>query len=504
MAPTPDQQGTAIAEQVRAALVAHDPAMLEPLLAPDARWGSCVGSGQVVDWIRGATADGMTADISRVVPYADRVVLELEVRRCAPDGSVTEPESILQVAFIRDGKIVELGDAADHEEARTASPTPVPARPSGPATGVQGMAAVLAVRDLPAALEHYRRLGFDVRAYEGGGYGYAARDGANFHLNVFARLDPWENTSTVYLYVDDADALYTEWRTSGVTGQFFEPENTEYGLREGAHSDRDGNLIRFGSPLDQANRAGEQEGSLIGTDEPLAVEIVDAIHTGEVHRLERLLVENPGLARARLGTADPDGMTRTLLHVATDWPGHFPNVGATVAALIEAGSDVDARFTGPHTETALHWAASSDDVEALDALSDAGADLEAPGAVIAGGTPLTDAVAFGQWNVARRLVERGAQTPLREAAALGLMDRVDEYCTGKSPPTPGDLTQALWYACHGNQQGVADDLLERGADVNWISSWDELTPLDAASREGADDLVEWLRDRGAKSTGELR
>ena len=220
MAPNPDQQATAIAEQVRAALVAHDPAMLEPLLAPDTQWGSCVGSEQVVDWIRGATADGMTAELSRVVPHADRVVLEFEVRRYAPDGSVTEPERVLQVAFIRDGRIVELADAADHEAARTASPSPVPARPLGPATGVQTMAAVLAVRDLRAALEHYRRLGFDVRAYEGGGYGYAARDGADFHFNVFSRLDPRENTSAVYLYVDDADALYAEWRTSGVTGQF--------------------------------------------------------------------------------------------------------------------------------------------------------------------------------------------------------------------------------------------------------------------------------------------
>ena len=63
-----------------------------------------------------------------------------------------------------------------------------------------------------------------------------------------------------------------------------------------------------------------------------------------------------------------------------------------------AGADVNARFTGPHTETPLHWAASSDDVEALDALLDAGADIEGDGAVIGGGTPIADAVAFGQWN----------------------------------------------------------------------------------------------------------
>ena len=69
----------------------------------------------------------------------------------------------------------------------------------------------------------------------------------------------------------------------------------------------------------------------------------------------------------------------------------------------------------------MHGPASSDDVDALDALLDAGADIEAPGAVIAGGTPLDDAVGFGQWNAARRLVERGAQTAVWHAAALGLM-----------------------------------------------------------------------------------
>jgi hypothetical protein len=129
----------------------------------------------------------------------------------------------------------------------------------------------------------------------------------------------------------------------------------------------------------------------IDTKAPLAVAVVEAIHTGDLPTLERLLRETPGLATARLGDDDPDGMSRTLLHVATDWPGHFPNGSATVAMLIEAGADANARFHGPHAETPLHWAASSNDVEVLAALLDAGADIEAPGAVIGGGTPLADA-----------------------------------------------------------------------------------------------------------------
>ena len=85
-----------------------------------------------------------------------------------------------------------------------------------------------------------------------------------------------------------------------------------------------------------------------------------------------------------------------------------------------AGADVNAPVTGPRAAAPLHWAARSDDVEVLDALLDAGADIDAPGAVVAGGSPLRDATAFGQWSAARRLVERGARTTSFDAAALAL------------------------------------------------------------------------------------
>jgi uncharacterized protein len=92
----------------------------------------------------------------------------------------------------------------------------------------------------------------------------------------------------------------------------------------------------------------------IDTESPLAVALVEAIRKGDQATLRRLLTENPGLATARLGDEDPEGMSRALRHVATDWPGHFPNVAATIGALIVAGADVNARFRGPHAETPLH------------------------------------------------------------------------------------------------------------------------------------------------------
>jgi hypothetical protein len=241
----------------------------------------------------------------------------------------------------------------------------------------------------------------------------------------------------------------------------------------------------------------------IGTEEPLAVAVVEAIRGGDLLALERLLADHPGLASVRLGDDDPDGMSRTLLHVATDWPGHFPNAARTVALLVAAGADVNARFRGPHTETPLHWAASSNDLEALDALLDAGGDINAAGGVIGGGTPLADARAFGQWQAAHRLVERGAQTTIVDAATLGLQDRLERYFTGPTPPGPEEVTSAFWGACHGGQQLCAAFLLDRGADLNWIPPWEELTPLDAAQRSGATELVAWLRGQGACTAAEL-
>jgi ankyrin repeat protein len=227
-----------------------------------------------------------------------------------------------------------------------------------------------------------------------------------------------------------------------------------------------------------------------------AAAAVEAISSGDTKSLKRLLSQNSNLANTRVDDR------RTLLHIATDWPGHFPNNMETIAALVASGADVNAAFAGGHSETPLHWAASSNDVAVIDVLLDHGANIEALGSVIGGGTPMSDAVAFGQWQAARRLVERGARTTLWQAAALGLMDRVDEYFKSVPPPTPDEITNAFWCACHGGQSVAAEYLLDRGADLNWVG-YDKLSPLDAANRNGAASLVQWLRDRGAKSEKQL-
>ena len=238
----------------------------------------------------------------------------------------------------------------------------------------------------------------------------------------------------------------------------------------------------------------------IRADDSQGIEVASAIRSGDLEGLKRILAETPDFVTARI--VDASGAARTLLHIAADSPGHFPNGAATIAALIASGANVNAPLIGPNAETPLHWAASNDDVAALDALLDGGADIEAPGAVFTGGTPMSDAVVFAQWRAARRLVERGAQTTIWQAAALGHLDRVEEFCTEQPPPSLDQITNAFWNACRGGQRQTAEYLLERGADLNWIG-YDRRTPLQVALESGAEDLITWLRRQGAKSAADL-
>jgi uncharacterized protein len=243
----------------------------------------------------------------------------------------------------------------------------------------------------------------------------------------------------------------------------------------------------------------------IPADDALAMAVLAAIRRGDVETLQRRLDENPDLAAARF--IDRHGVSRTLLHAVADWPGHLPNGSMMVAILAAAGTDVDAPVlhVGPKgsAETPLHWAASNDDVGVLDALLDAGADIEAPGAVFTGGTPMSDAVVFAQWRAARRLVERGATTTLWQAAALGLLGRLRELCSIVPPPTTEEITNAFWNACRGGRQPAAEYLLDRGADRNWVGH-DGKTPWDVALESGDDDLIQWLLARGGQQAPELK
>lgn len=234
-------------------------------------------------------------------------------------------------------------------------------------------------------------------------------------------------------------------------------------------------------------------------DSPPVSDLNRAIRSGDVAALDALLDEHEGLASARIQRR---GGTITPLHLATDWPGYYPNGPEVVRILVTRGADPNAATEGSgNPETPLHWAASSDDVDVAEALVDLGADVIVPGGSI--GTPLANAVGYGCWHVARLLVARGAPVEhLWQAAALGLTDRVVELLDATSP-TADEVDHAFWQACHGGQLRAAQVILARGAEIDATPWHSDRTPLDIAG--GADTrraaLTEWLRERGAHSSG---
>ena len=108
-------------------------------------------------------------------------------------------------------------------------------------------APIFPVSDLSASLAHYRRLGFETREYEDGGYGFATRDRVEIHLGLVEGVRPPESKHTAYMWTDDSDALAQEWQAAGV--EVHMPVDTEWGQHEGSVVDPDGNVIRFGTPI---------------------------------------------------------------------------------------------------------------------------------------------------------------------------------------------------------------------------------------------------------------
>jgi uncharacterized protein len=91
------------------------------------------------------------------------------------------------------------------------------------------------------------------------------------------------------------------------------------------------------------------------------------------------------------------------------------------------------------------YAASNDDVAVAEAWILGGADIEARGGSIAGGTALENAIGHGCWRVARLLLNHGAKVEkLWHAAALGMTPLVEKFHWYFLRPTPPAITGRTW------------------------------------------------------------
>jgi uncharacterized glyoxalase superfamily protein PhnB len=93
------------------------------------------------------------------------------------------------------------------------------------------------------AIDHYERLGFTTTQHDG--CAFATR--GNLAVDLVRDEDPDAHmTSVLYVQVDGADEVAERWRKAGLEVE--EPENQDYGRREGRHIDADGNVVRLGGP----------------------------------------------------------------------------------------------------------------------------------------------------------------------------------------------------------------------------------------------------------------
>lgn len=95
-------------DRLTAALAAADVQAFGGLLHPQARWGSCTDSGQVLDWYRARYAAGVRIEVREVYLRGDTVLLDVAVRD--PDAATPpdQPDRVCQAFRIVDGLIAEI------------------------------------------------------------------------------------------------------------------------------------------------------------------------------------------------------------------------------------------------------------------------------------------------------------------------------------------------------------------------------------------------------------
>ena len=119
-------------------------------------------------------------------------------------------------------------------------------------------AAVLLVRDVVGSAHYFRdRLGFTFDRFWGepADFVILVRDSCRLMLHLAPAnhviVPHWKISKgmwNVYFWVDDADALFAEFKERGATIDY-QIQDKPYGIREFGIQDLDGHDIGFGSPI---------------------------------------------------------------------------------------------------------------------------------------------------------------------------------------------------------------------------------------------------------------
>jgi len=237
----------------------------------------------------------------------------------------------------------------------------------------------------------------------------------------------------------------------------------------------------------------------------------DAIVTGDLATLEKLLRQNPGLIRTR--------STRrhhaTLLHYISangvegyrqKTPG---NIVPIAQLLLQSGAAVNASadiYSGSTTldlvATSLHPERAGVQNALMQLLLDHGAMVNAPNPPA--GQILTACLANGRFHAAEFLAQHGAKLNLEAAAGLGRLDVVKRFFEENNrengdpnpSPTKAQTERALLWSCEYGQNAVAEFLLQSGVPPETQADTGQ-TALHWAVIGGHLDTIKLLLDHDA-------
>ncbi|MEA2328401.1 MAG: hypothetical protein QOE68_3360, partial [Thermoanaerobaculia bacterium] len=247
---------------------------------------------------------------------------------------------------------------------------------------------------------------------------------------------------------------------------------------------------KFAKLVEELQRAGSPDSNF--------EQAADAIASGDIATLRRLLDETPELIRQRSSREHRS----TLLHyVSANGIEDFrqrtpPNIVEITRLLLDAGADVNAESNAYRghsmalglTATSVHPEAAGVQIELMELLLERGAMIERiPGEAV------RDCLANGRPLAARFLATRGAYLDLENAAGVGNLDRVKELLPGASGDEQG---KGFVWACEYGYNDVVTFLLDYGADPAF-GAGAGMTGLHLAAHDGHLETVKLLLAHGA-------
>lgn len=235
-------------------------------------------------------------------------------------------------------------------------------------------------------------------------------------------------------------------------------------------------------------------------------EAVDAIVSGDLQALRKLLSETPDLVRAR-STREHNS---TLLHYVSangveDFRQKTPqNIVEIAGLLLDAGAEVSAESNAYRgrcttlglTATSCHPHNAGVQIPLIELLLERGAIIDGPD----GYSGVNGCLQNGRGEAAEFLAHRGARLDLEGAAGVGRLDVVQSFFRKdgglKPPATQDQMRDGFAWACQFGRTEVVDFLLQRGMQADAKLRHGE-TGLHWAAYGGHALIVRLLLDHGA-------